>query len=101
MKYHSVRTWSDLCQRWFPSKAEARRGEELHLLQRAGEITDLEYQVKFVLSIAPKVTITLDFGYKENGQQVYEDVKGFLTRDFRTKMAWLKEKFGIEVRLVR
>ena len=96
-KYRAIRTWSELVGRWFPSKAEARRGEELFFLDRAGEISGLEYQVKFVLSKKPRVTITVDFAYTENGKRIYEDTKGVLTRDFRTKMAWVKEKFEIEI----
>ena len=103
-KYHAVRCWSNLCQRGFDSKAECRRGEELHLLQMAGEITDLQYQIKFVLSEKPRITITIDFSYIELGTnrisiETYEDTKGVLTRDFRTKMAWLKEQRGIDVLL--
>lgn len=99
MKYHSKRTYSELCHVWFASKAECRRGEELHLLQLGGEISGLVYQVRFTLSEKPKVTITIDFTYLEAGVRIYEDTKGVLTRDFRTKMAWLKEKHGIEVKL--
>lgn len=98
-KYKAQRTWSALCQRFFASKAEARRGEELRLLELAGEITGLEYQVKFVLSKTPKVTITVDFAYTEKGQRIYEDTKGVLTRDFRTKLAWLEQSHGVEVSL--
>lgn len=101
MKYHSTRTWSELTNRWFASKAEAKRGEELHLLQMAGDIAELQYQPRFLLSHKPKVTITLDFAYRENGKLVYEDTKGVLTRDFRTKLAWLKQSQGIEVRLTQ
>jgi len=36
-KLKEAHTWSELCQRWFASKAEARRGEELLLLQRTGQ----------------------------------------------------------------
>jgi len=101
MKYHSKRTWSNLCDRWFDSKAECRRGEDLALLERAGEISDLRYQVRFVLNENPKVSIAIDFTYLENGKRVFEDTKGVLTRDFRTKMAWLKEKHGIDVMLTK
>lgn len=96
-KYHAKRNWSELCQRWFASKAECYRGEELHRLWRAGEIRGLFFQRLFQLSEKPKVTITIDFAYEENGVQIYEDIKGVLTRDFRTKLAWLKEKYGIDV----
>lgn len=98
-KYHAVQTYSELCGRTFSSKAECARAEELMLLERAGEITDLQFQVKYVLNEKPKISITLDFVYKENGEMVYEDYKGVLTRDFRTKIYWLKSKFGITVLL--
>jgi len=100
-KYGSIRTYSNLCQREFASKLEARRAEELALLERAGEISDLQYQVKFTLSKQPRVTITIDFAYVENRQQVYQDTKGVLTRDFRTKLAWLKQLHGVDVNLTK
>lgn len=121
-KYGAKRTYSELCGRTFASKAECRRGEELALLEKAGEISDLKYQPKFVLCERPRITITLDFAYIDYnelaigqkfgesnrmggteplGVDVYEDVKGVLTRDFRTKLAWLKEKYGIDVRLIK
>lgn len=99
-KYGARRTYSELCGRTFASKAEAEHGEELRLREMAGEIELLTYQPKFELCRKPKITITLDFGYVENDDYIYEDVKGVLTRDFRTKLAWLKEKYGIDVRLI-
>ncbi len=101
-KFHAQRTWSELCQRWFASKAEARRGEELCLMEKAGAISNLQYQVKFTLCESPKISITVDFVYADTPDIIIvEDVKGVLTRDFRTKLAWIKEKFGIEVKLVK
>jgi len=50
-----------------------------------------------VLSEKPRVSITIDFDYFENGKRKFEDSKGVLTRDFRTKLAWLKTHHGIEV----
>ena len=98
-KYRAVRTWSELNQRWFASKKEAARADELNLLQRAGEIIDLEFQVKFILSEKPKITITIDFSYIEaiTKKVIHEDSKGMLTRDTRTRLAWLKEKHGVTV----
>ena len=121
-KYHAKRTYSSLCNRTFSSRAECVRGEELALLEMAGEITGLEYQVPFTLSIEPKVTITIDFTYKPRiysdlilqkagnnsgkillyDKAIYEDVKGYKeTREFRVKRIWLKEKYGIDVELIR
>lgn len=100
-KYHARKTWSNLCNRLFDSKAEAIRGEELYLLQKAGEISGLEYQLPYRLCDKPKITIKIDFHYHQNGVGIYEDVKGVLTRDSRTKLAWLKEKFGTDVKLIK
>ncbi len=99
MKYGSIRTYSALCQREFSSKREARRGEELHLSEMAGEISDLQYQVRFKLYDKPMVSITIDFSYIENGEKIFEDTKGVLTRDFRTKMCWLKQLHNIDIKL--
>ena len=96
-KYRARRTYSELFGRVFASKAEAQRGEELRLLEMAGQITDLRYQVRFILSKSPKVTITIDFTYLEGGVRKFEDVKGVLTRDFRTKMVWLEKSQGINI----
>ena len=100
-KYHAQRTYSQLCQRTFDSKLECKRGEQLRLMEMAGEIEGLEYQIGIVLSVKPKVTITIDFRYIEKGKTewTYEEVKGVLTRDFRTKMAWVKEKYDIDIQL--
>ena len=101
-KYGAVKTWSNLCGCQFDSKAECRRGEELHLLMMAGEIQDLTYQHTIPLFKKPKVTITIDFVYKEKGKfdrWIYEDTKGVLTAEFRVKLCWLKEKFDIDVKL--
>jgi len=102
-KYSARRTYSHLCERWFASKAEARRGEELRLLARAGEISDLRYQVRFILSKDPKVTITIDFCYLEGNKlhetRIFEDVKGVETREFRVKRIWLEQSQGIKVLL--
>lgn len=100
-KYGAIRTRSELCQRTFASKAEARRGDSLRTQELAGEIKDLEYQPRFVLCKKPRITITLDFAYTKNGERVIEEVKGYMTRDSRTKLAWLREQQGIEVRIIK
>ena len=67
--------------RLFDSKAEAARWQELQLLERAGEITELERQVEYELIPKQKgymaVKYIADFRYTENGEQVVEDVKGY------------------------
>lgn len=101
-KYGARRTWSELCQREFASKREAQRGEELALLERAGEIHTLQYQPKYILCEKPRITYAADFFYVDikNARTVVEDVKGVLTRETRVKLAWLKEQQGVGVELV-
>lgn len=74
----------------FHSMAEMRRYLELKQLEKAGIITSLELQPKLLL--IPKtekggraVYYYADFGYTENGKRVYEDVKGFLTKEYKLK----------------
>lgn len=100
-KYHATKTYSELCKRVFDSKLEARCAEELRFREMAEDITDLEYQIPFILSESPKIKVTIDFKYKDKGKVIYADAKGFLTRDSRTKYTWLKEKYGIEVELIK
>lgn len=100
-KYGSKRTFSSLCQRWFDSKAECFRGENLCLQEKAGGISNLQYQVPFTLNKKPKVTITIDFVYDKDDKTIYEDVKGLETREFRVKRLWLKQLHGIDVELYR
>ena len=95
--HHAVRTYSELCQRWFTSQSECARGEELWQEQLDGKISGLDFQVRFILSVEPKVSIKIDFAYKKNGAQIYEDSKGILTREYRAKLAWLKKEKGIDV----
>lgn len=85
----------------FDSKREARRYAELKLLERAGEITGLQRQVKFELIPAQYETVErysdktgkklkdgkrllekecsyiADFVYCIDGQLIVEDVKGY------------------------
>ena len=74
----------------FDSKAEANRYLELKVLEKAGEISKLECQPKYILQ--PKkgkigaITYRGDFYYLERGgQEVVEDVKGFETAVFKLK----------------
>ena len=101
-KYGARRTFSKLCQRWFDSKAECRRGGDLHLLQLGAQISDLEYQPAYVLSRDPKVGYRADFRYRdEYGNLIVEDVKGVMTKECRVKLAWVKQKYLIEVVIIK
>lgn len=100
-KYHRIRKYSELAQGWFDSTLECRRAEELILSEMADEIEDLRFQIKFRLCDKPKIDITLDFSYLEGGKRKFEDTKGIMTRDFRTKLAWLKEKYNVDVKITK
>ena len=95
----------------FDSRKEARRYDELRLLERAHQISDLQRQVKFVLIPAqrdPKGKLierqcyyVADFTYKDSsGRLVVEDTKSEATRTpvyvvKRKLMLWVH---GIRVR---
>lgn len=96
-KYGAKRTWSELCQWEFASRAEAARGEELALRERAKEIRGLEYQPSYKLSEDPPVTYVADFAYWVGAKLHVEDVKGRDTPASRIKRAWLKQRYGIIV----
>lgn len=90
-KYHNIKTSVDGIV--FDSKAEAYRYMELKLLLKAGEITDLILQPKFVLQDRFKdgkktigaITYIADFMYQEGDNTVVEDVKGVETAVFKLK----------------
>lgn len=91
----------------FDSAAEARRYQQLVLLQKAGEITWLEAHKSFELE--PKagklraITHVVDFYYFEPGQGVVvEDVKGVATAVWRLKYNLFQRRYpNIEYRVIR
>lgn len=86
-KYRNVKTVVDGIT--FDSKKEAKRYGELKLLEKAGEITDLELQPEYPLNVNGKTVAKYrgDFRYfdRRNGVVVHEDVKGVQTPVFRLK----------------
>lgn len=94
----------------FDSEREYKRWVDLKMLARAGHITNLKRQVKFILVPAQvksdktkerPVTYTADFTYNDKtGQYVVEDSKGYATRGYivsRKLMLWVH---GIEIQEV-
>jgi len=90
----------------FDSKKEALRWMELQMLEKAGEISDLQRQVKVQLmgQYAPiytrtgrKMKLTFDFSYTEDGVPVYEESKGYPTRDYEVRVA-VARAMGLEIR---
>lgn len=103
----------------FDSGKEYRRFCELKLLQRAGKISDLQRQVKFVLiptqrepdKIGPRggvkegkvieqeCSYIADFVYTDDkGNTVVEDTKGFKTKDYIIKRKLMLERHGIRIK---
>lgn len=88
------------------------------LLEKAGKITDLKRQVKFVLIPAQYETSTIgkrggvkrgkliereisyiaDFVYTEDGKRIVEDTKGFKTKDYILKRKMLLYFHGIRIK---
>ncbi len=106
-KYRAVKTVVD--GHTFDSKAEAERYGELKLLQRDGQISNLELQPSFELE--PKTIVggrrltsicyVADFRYLENGEWVFEDVKGVRTRVFDLKLRLFYRRFSeVDLRLI-
>jgi len=95
-----------------PSRKEARRCDDLHLLQRAGAISDLVVEPRFKFDIGGPVLRGLnnrvlsyrpDFGYKEGGKPVVEDVKSkaTMTADASLRMAIFRAYYpAYELRIV-
>jgi hypothetical protein len=99
-KYRNIRTTVDGVE--FASKKEAKRYGDLRLLERAGEIADLELQPKFpiVVNGVKVAKYIADFVYLDckTGERVVEDVKGMLTREYRLKKKLVKALHGIDVK---
>lgn len=86
----------------YASKREANRAAELQLLQHIGEITALEFQVKYEL--IPKqegeraVTYTADFRYRDKlGNLHVEDAKGMKTQQYVIRRKLMKFIHGIRI----
>jgi hypothetical protein len=89
----------------FASKAEAKRYQELKLLERAGEITGLRLQPRYPLYAYEKEKIcdyVGDFEYFEpvKGKYITEDVKGVLTPVFKLKAKLFKAHYQREIRII-
>lgn len=118
-KFHSKKITVD--GRTFDSKREYRRYCELALLEKAGQIQNLELQKVFELIPAQYETFErygkkgnrlkdgsrciekacvykADFCYTENGVLVVEDTKGFKTKDYIIKRKLMLYIHGIRIK---
>jgi hypothetical protein len=90
----------------FDSKSEAKRYQELKLLERGGQIKNLSLQPKFVLQGGfvnvhtgkkeREIAYIGDFQYDEGDRTVVEDVKGFKTADYQIKRKLFIHKYQSE-----
>lgn len=107
----------------FDSRREANRYRELKLLERVGQIQELELQKKFVLIPAQYETFErygkngqrlkdgqkciekecayyADFVYTEWGETVVEDAKGMRTKDYIIKRKLMLYMHNIKIKEV-
>ena len=102
----------------FDSKKEYRRWQELSFMEKAGQIGNLQRQVKYVLipaqyerferysnktgkrlkdgirCLEKEISYIADFVYEQAGKTVVEDTKGFRTADYiikRKLMLWVHD----------
>lgn len=115
-KYHNKKVVRDGIV--FDSVREANRWTELRLLERAGAISGLRRQVKYILIPAQRepdtagkrggvkkgkllekeVSYYADFVYEdETGKTVVEDVKGVRTEVYKIKRKLMLLNYGIRI----
>ena len=109
MKYHNKKVVRD--GETFDSVKEYHHWIELCLMEKAGLISDLQRQVKYVLipsqkegkkTIERECSYRADFVYTDNetGETVVEDVKGMRTEVYKIKrklMLWVHHIKIVEV----
>lgn len=105
-KYRAVPTVIDGIR--FHSKKEAARYLDLKLLERIGEVKELELQPKFPLYAPTRnghgpvekiCDYVADFRYRQGprGVLVIEDVKGMRTPVYRLKAKWFRAQYGLDI----
>ena len=101
MKYKNKKTIVDDIQ--FDSKLEAKRYNELKLLEKSGKIKELQLQPSFELipsfkkngKTFRKAIYKADFSYidTETGETIIEDTKGYVTELYKLKKKIFEYKF--------
>lgn len=83
----------------FDSKREHQRFHILRLMEKAGEISGLQRQVPFKLTVQGHLiaTYVADFTYTEKGKFVINDAKGFATPEYKLKKKLMKAIFDWEI----
>lgn len=118
-KYHNKPL--DIDGMHFDSRGEFERWQELRLLERAGEISNLRRQVAYELIpaqyeppttdskgrtrrgklIERKCTYIADFAYQRGSELIVEDYKGVETDAFKIKRKLMLWEYGIRIMLTR
>lgn len=122
-KYHNRKVTVDGIT--FDSQKEAVRFQELRLLERAGAISELRRQVKYILIpaqreessetfkkgskkgllkpgrvIEQECSYIADFVYFQDGKTVVEDAKGVRTPEYIIKRKLMLLNYGIKIKEV-
>lgn len=100
-KYHAKKVTVDGIT--YDSVTEYRRYVQLVQLQKAGEISNLQYHVRYPLidkdEHGREIAYEADFVYQKNGKTVVEDVKSkpTKTRLYALKKRLLLERYGLKI----
>lgn len=91
----------------YDSRKECRRANVLKLMQRAGLISNLREQVKYVLIptqrdndgklLEKECSYYADFVYDKNGVTIVEDTKGVRTKEYIIKRKLMLRIHGISI----
>lgn len=93
----------------FDSKREARRYLDLKAMETAGQIQNLQLQVRYELIpsqridgkvVEKPVYYIADFQYEQNGETIVEDTKGHRTDKYIIKRKLMLHVHGIRIREV-
>lgn len=104
-KYHAEK--ETVGNEKFHSRKEARRYKELLLMERAGVISGLKRQVRYLLiptqydedgkRLEYSVNYYADFVYYSNGKLIVEDCKGVRTDAYIIKRKLMLSVYGIRI----
>lgn len=103
-KYKAIKTEVDGIK--FDSKKEAKRYQELKLLEKSGKIKDLQLQVPYIIIDKSKwgraIKYVCDFQYYELQNNLWvpvvEDTKGYRTAVYKLKKRLVAERYEIVIR---
>lgn len=104
MKYGNKKVYTE--EGVFDSQREYRRWRELKLLEKGKSITDLQRQVRFELipkqkygnHIIRSCEYIADFVYKQDGEEVVEDCKGYRTDAYKIKKKLMLYVHGVMIK---